>query len=58
MRKLIFLWIVLWSAFAKAQSLQDLIPKIEERPREITDTLNRDYDNRSLDVKDLGNDLR
>lgn len=58
MRKLIFLWLVLMSAFAKAQSLQDLIPKIEERPREITDTLNRDYDDRSLDIPDLGEDLR
>ncbi|MGJ8684195.1 MAG: DUF4129 domain-containing protein [Nonlabens sp.] len=58
MRKLIILLVVLGSAFAKAQSIQDLIPKIEERPREITDTLNRDYDDRSLTVPDLGEDLR
>jgi len=59
MRKIIFLLIiVLSSAFAKAQSIKDLIPKIEERPREIIDTLNRDYDDRSLDVPDLGDDLR
>lgn len=58
MRSYLFLLVVLGAAFAKAQSLQDLIPKIEERPRQITDTLNRDYDDRSLIVPDLGEDLR
>lgn len=60
MRKiLIFLCVFCLNfAFAKAQSLQDLIPKIEERPREITDTLNRDYDNRIIEVPDLDENLR
>lgn len=58
MRLVIFLMLVFCCAFAEAQSIQDLIPKIEERPREITDTLNRDYDDRSLDVPNIGDDLR
>ncbi len=60
MRKmLIFLCVVCLNfAFAKAQSLQDLIPKIEERPREITDTLNRKYDNRILDVPKIDDNLK
>ena len=44
-------------AFAKAQNLQDLVPEIEQRPRQITDTLNRDYDDRTLEVRELPTDL-
>jgi len=58
MRNLLVFVVFLSFAFAKAQSLQDLIPKIEERPREITDTLNREYDNRVLHVPELSENLR
>ncbi|SCY14416.1 hypothetical protein SAMN05192588_1364 [Nonlabens sp. Hel1_33_55] len=44
-------------AFAKAQNLQDLVPEIEQRPRQITDTLGRDYDDRTLEVRELPADL-
>ncbi|MGB3590936.1 MAG: hypothetical protein WBA16_04555 [Nonlabens sp.] len=56
MRYLLFM-LLMCSAFAKAQSLQDLIPNIEERPREITDTLGRDYDVREVAVQPI-EDLR
>ncbi|BAO55841.1 hypothetical protein NMS_1832 [Nonlabens marinus S1-08] len=45
-------------AFAKAQSLQDLVPKIEQRPRQITDTLDRDYDDRSIQSRQFPENLR
>jgi anti-sigma28 factor (negative regulator of flagellin synthesis) len=45
-------------AFAPAQSLQDLVPKIEQRPRQITDTLDRDYDDRNVSVQQLPDNLK
>ncbi|WP_194852054.1 hypothetical protein [Nonlabens antarcticus] len=58
MKLKIFMLFFLCFAFAKAQSLQDLVPEIEQRPRQITDTLDRDYDNRSLTVNELPEDLK
>ncbi len=40
-----------------AQALENMIPQIEQRPRQITDTLGRDYDTRPIDVADLPDDL-
>jgi len=54
--RLCFVFFVVF-AFAKAQQLQDLIPEIEQRPRQITDTLDREYDDRSLEVHELPDDL-
>jgi hypothetical protein len=55
---LFFIGIFLCSAFAKAQSIEDLLPVIEERDRTINDTLSREYDDRELEVEYLENDLR
>ncbi|AZQ43978.1 hypothetical protein [Nonlabens ponticola] len=57
MKYIMFMLIVLGSAFAKAQSLQDLVPQIEQRPRQITDTLDRDYDQRAVEARALPADL-
>lgn len=51
------LCVFLGSAFAKAQSIEELKPVLEEQDREITDTLHRDYDDRKLEVNYLENDL-
>lgn len=56
---LLFFLLVLGSAFAKAQTpLDELLPVIEERDRQINDTLNRNYDDRALEVNYLEDDLR
>ncbi|MGB5981771.1 MAG: DUF4129 domain-containing protein [Nonlabens sp.] len=44
-------------AFAKAQSIQDIIPNIEEPQKEITDTLGRDYDNRMINERSFERDM-
>lgn len=54
--KLCFAFLFLF-AFTQAQRLQDLVPEIEQRPRQITDTLDRDYDDRSIAVTPLSDDL-
>lgn len=53
MKQIVYLLIFLCFAFAKAQSLSDLIPKVEEQPRKIVDTLNRDYDDRVITSRDF-----
>jgi predicted Holliday junction resolvase-like endonuclease len=55
---IICLFILMVSAFAKAQSLQDLIPQVEQRPRQITDTLDRKYDERAVEARELAGDLK
>ncbi len=57
MRASLITFLLLASVFCTGQSLQNLIPTIEQRPRQITDTLNRDYDNRVIEVSPLPNDL-
>jgi len=57
MKQICVLMMLLSFAFAKAQSLQDLVPEIEQRPRQITDTLDRDYDDRSLEAKEFSGNL-
>jgi hypothetical protein len=57
MRYLIFISVFLVSAFAKAQLVPDIVPKIEEQPRNISDTLGRKYDERKIEVRQL-EDLR
>ncbi len=57
MRHFLVLLLLLSFAFAKAQSLQDLVPKIEQRPRQITDTLDRDYDDRSMETRQFSENL-
>ncbi len=55
MRKLLFMVLFVCSAFAKAQLVPDLVPTIEQQPRNITDTLDRKYDERKLEVPPLDN---
>ena len=50
--------LLLGSAFAKAQSLDELLPVIQEEDRMINDTLDRAYDDRKVDVTYLEEDLR
>lgn len=57
MRLGLFLVFLLCFAFAKAQSIENLVPKIEQRPRQITDTLDREYDDRKLTVNELPSNL-
>ncbi|WP_055412342.1 hypothetical protein [Nonlabens sp. YIK11] len=54
--KLCFIFMLVF-AFAKAQNLQDLVPEIEQRPRQITDTLGRDYDDRVIEVNEFPENL-
>lgn len=58
MIRLVIILLLIGNAFAKAQSIQDIIPKIEELPRQITDTLNRDYDDRSLIVPNIDQSIQ
>jgi hypothetical protein len=59
MKWLLFIILVVGSAFAKAQTpLDELLPVIEEKDRRINDTLNRNYDDRELEVTYLEKDLR
>jgi len=58
MKQICVFMMLLSFAFAKAQSLQNLVPEIEQRPRQITDTLDRDYDDRSLEAKQFSGNLK
>lgn len=58
MRYLIVFFCFFYLAVAKAQSITDLIPSVEEVPRQISDTLDRNYDDRLILVKPIENDLK
>lgn len=57
-RLVVVLFIVVGGAFAKAQNVFDLFPKIEQLPREISDTLNRPYDDQNVEVRDFAQNFQ
>ena len=50
MRILLLLIFCLNFSMGFSQQLENLVPEVEQRPRQITDTLGRNYDQRDLQV--------